>query len=75
MGHVFESLKEYLKAASEEELQEDWSALDHLNEVGTDALVYANQIELTLGLDLSGPDHHEEEGHSFSSNAMNYLAA
>lgn len=75
MGHVFESLKEYLKTASEKELQEDWSALDHLNEVGTDALVYANQIELTLGLDLSGPDHHEEEGHSFSSNAMNYLAA
>ena len=75
MGHVFESLKEYLKAASEEELQEDWRALAHLNEVGADALVYANQIELTQGLDLSGPDRHEEEGRSFSSNAMNYLAA
>ena len=75
MGHVFESLKEYLKTASEKELQEDWCALDHLNEVGTDALAYANQIRLTQGLDLSEPDRQEEKGHSFSSNDMNYLAA
>ena len=75
MGHVFESLKEYLKTASEKELQEDWNALDHLNEVGTDALAYANQIRLTQGLDLSESDRQEEKGHSFSSNDMNYLAA
>lgn len=75
MGHVFESLKEYLKTASEEELQEDWSALDRLNEVGADALAYASQIQLTQGLDLSEPDRQEEKGHSFSSNDMNYLAA
>ena len=75
MGHVFESLKEYLKTASEKELQEDWSALAPLNEVGTDALAYANQIRLTQGLDLSEPDRQEEKGHSFSSNDMNYLAA
>ena len=60
MGHVFESLKEYLKTASEKELQEDWSALAPLNEVGTDALAYANQIRLTQGLDLSELDRQEE---------------
>ena len=75
MGHVFESLKEYLTTASEKELQEDWSALAPLNEVGTDALAYANQIRLTQGLDLSELDRQEEKGHSFSSNDMNYLAA
>lgn len=41
MGNLYESLKNYLENTSKDVIEKDWEEMEYLNEIGPDAIEYA----------------------------------
>ena len=41
MGNLYESLKNYFENTPKDVIEKDWKEMEHLNEIGPDAIEYA----------------------------------
>lgn len=48
MGKMLDSLKQYFENTPQEQLDKDWEEMKHLNDIGPDALEYAEKVRVML---------------------------
>lgn len=53
MGNLLDSLKDYFDKTPQDVLEKDFKELEHLNEIGPDAIAYVEYVKGNFDIELS----------------------